>query len=386
MVVTIDNVVNCCGCSACYSSCHSNAIEMKSDSLGFKYPRVDQDRCIECGRCVSVCPIQNPPLKYNEEQVAYGARLKSQSDLLLSQSGGASSALVERFISEGGVVYGAAFDDDFHVIHRCARTVFEADGFKGSKYVQSDLNDCFSQIYQDLKAGNRVLFIGTGCQVAGLRNFIPKKMTDNFFCADIVCHCAPSPKIWEDYIKFIENKYKKRMVLAKFRDKKFGWHSCNESFVFEDCIKSTHFLNGLWEISARPSCSKCIATSTKRYGDITFADFWGWEKHYQEWNDNKGVSLIIVNNPNGYKLFELARPLLDTIESTLENALQPQLQHPIKMIPTSSEFAKDYEIHGFRYVAYKYGNVGCKSKIKNMLVSIYICIREFISKLKYTQK
>ena len=54
-------VQNCCGCTACMNVCPKAAIDMKEDFEGFLYPELDRSKCINCGLCETVCPVENPP-------------------------------------------------------------------------------------------------------------------------------------------------------------------------------------------------------------------------------------------------------------------------------------------------------------------------------------
>lgn len=177
----------CCGCKACEKVCSHRAIQMEVDKLGFAYPKIDLDKCVDCGLCNKVCPFENVDLKQNEAQKAYAVRHKDLSEIAKSRSGAAFIALSNRILEQEGVVYGAGFSGHFKVTHKRAENKIQRDEFRGSKYAQSDLNDVFPQIKNDLKDSKTVLFSGTPCQVAALQHFIPEKLKPNLFCIDIVC-------------------------------------------------------------------------------------------------------------------------------------------------------------------------------------------------------
>lgn len=239
-MIQIKDKADCCGCTACASICPKDAISMEPDTLGFKYPKVDLSRCIDCGLCEKVCAFNDhydKSLNLKEPKI-YAARHKDMHEIETSRSGAAFIAISDYILKNGGVVYGAGYKDHFRVAHKRATTKEERNEFKGSKYVQSDLDRIFRQVKDDLKQGETVLFSGTPCQTAGLNSYIGKKLRENLVLVDIVCHGVPSPYIWRDYLNYLEKKYKSKIVTVNFRDKsRVGWSGHIESFVFQDNIK-----------------------------------------------------------------------------------------------------------------------------------------------------
>ena len=236
MIQIIDKS-QCCGCTACASICTQNAITMQPDVMGFLYPVVDKGKCIDCSLCEKVCAFNDLyDISLNlKEPIVYAARHKNIHEIETSRSGAAFIALSDWILDSGGVVYGAGYADHFRVIHKKATTKEERDEFKGSKYVQSDMNTVFRQVKDDLKKGLLVLFTGTPCQTAGLNSYLGKKLRKNLFLVDIICHGVPSPYIWNDYLTYVENKYQSRIVKVDFRNKINGWSSAHiETFVFEN--------------------------------------------------------------------------------------------------------------------------------------------------------
>lgn len=207
-MIKIEKTANCCGCTACASICNHNAITMQPDALGFLYPVVDENKCTDCGLCENVCAFNN---NYDRSQnlpqpIAYAARHKDMHEVETSRSGAAFIAISDWILEQGGVVYGAGYTDHFRVVHKRAVTKEERKEFKGSKYVQSDLNTVFRSIKQDLKQGLIVLFSGTPCQTSGLASYIGKYLRDNLYLIDIVCHGVPSPYIWRDYLTYFRRQ------------------------------------------------------------------------------------------------------------------------------------------------------------------------------------
>lgn len=381
-MVNIDNKYNCCGCTACSNICIHQAITMIPDSLGFLYPKVDEDKCINCGLCDNVCQFQDNYKRYDNFDIpeVYQFRLDSDSELRKSQSGGAFFAIANKFINDGGVVYGAAFTGTWRVIHQKATDSQSLDKLRMSKYVQSDIRGIFPKIKEELKSGIKVLFSGTACQVAGLKSYVPKRLHENLFCIDIICHGVPSPKIWEDYLQYLQEKRNSKIIRACFRDKRFGWHGARESFLYanghEEFRRTSNYLyfSGL---SMRESCSQCPYTNIKRVGDITVGDQWGIPKD-SPYEDDKGLSLILINSDKGKQLFENIEKNAE--RTSLKDCMQPQLKQPSKLHPDYQRFAYDYETKGFLYVAKKYGDLGWRYKIKCLIETIKDFIRPFIKR------
>lgn len=360
---------DCCGCSACANICPKGAITMEADGLGFLYPKIDEAKCIKCGLCKKVCSFNSNydrSLNLNEPEV-YAVRHKDLKEIVTSRSGAVFIALSDWVLNKNGIIYGAGYTGHFRVVHKRAVTKIERDEFKGSKYVQSDLNTVFKQVKNDLENNQYVMFSGTPCQTAGLRAFL--KLTgvniDKLFLIDIVCHGVPSPYFWRDYIDYIERKNKQKVIEVNFRDKtKFGWTAHKESFKLEDTYTYTFYQH----IMFRRSCGVCHFTNLKRPSDITIGDFWGWQKVNPEFNaDDKGVSLILLNTEKGIKLFQLIKQEINFIKTDTEHCMQPNLQHPSVIHPKRDEFEKDYIKYGFVYVAKKYGNLGWKYKVLDSL-------------------
>ena len=377
-MIRIDNKSNCCGCTACESICTHNAITMQPDALGFLYPIVDADKCVECGLCEKTCQFNSCYKRYDnyDEPSVYALRHKEQEQLMRSQSGGTFFGIAQHVLNKGGIIYGAAFNNSWRVTHQKATNPEELEKLRMSKYVQSDIRGVFKQVKEDLKNGNTILFSGTACQIAGLKASIPSRLHQNLICTDIICHGVPSPKVWEDYIKYLETRYKSKIVRACFRDKRFGWHGAKETFKFANGKEVARYTSNMLYFtgkSMRESCANCKFTNLKRIGDITIGDFWGIPKDSPYEKDKKGVSLVLINSDKGKKLFELIRGEYIVEPSNTTDCLQPQLQYPSKMSPLHNNFVKDYSKHGFLYVAKKYGDISFKFKIKY----IYSRIRTF---------
>lgn len=382
-MIQITNKADCCGCTACASVCAHHAISMEPDAMGFLYPKVDTDKCTECGLCEKVCafnPNYDRSLNLPEPQI-YAARHKDMHEIETSRSGAAFIAISDYVLEQGGVVYGAGYAEHFRVVHKRAINKEERNEFKGSKYVQSDLRDIFPQIKEDLKQGLTVLFSGTPCQTAGLASFIGKRLREKLILVDIVCHGVPAPYIWRDYLAYLEKKYKQPIVEVNFRDKsRVGWSGHIESFVFQDGTKKeSKTYSYLFSkcIMMRPSCGKCHYTNFNRPSDFTLADYWGWEKLSPDFNkDNKGCSLLLVNTEKGRHFLKYISIDLNLIVSNKILCLQPNLQIPSKPSDKSSLFEYLYIKYGFKKVAQKFSDLNYKSNIKKIIRKILKAIRK----------
>lgn len=383
----IKNLYDCCGCTACEFVCGHSAIQMLPDKEGFLYPIINQDLCVDCGLCKKVCTFQNgydTPNNFDKPK-AYAVRHKNKLELETSRSGGMFVAISDYVIDNGGAVYGTGLTDGFRVVHKRATTKLDRNEFRGSKYVQSDLSDVFVQVKADLKAGLMVLFTSTPCHTAGLYAFLRNINVEKLFVCDIVCHGVPSPLIWNDYLSYLNHKYKDQIIKVDFRDKECGWSAHSESFEFvrrKKVISQTYTHLFYQNIMLRPACEHCKYTNLRRPSDITLADFWGWEKVSATFNsDNKGVSLVLVNTPKGESVFNLARHSIDYIESSLEDSMQPNLVRPSQISPLRAEFWRDYDESGFLSVAKKYGNLGLKSRTIAFVITYIRKAKKIVKKV-----
>lgn len=356
---------DCCGCGACFSTCPKQAIAMEPDGEGFLYPVIDSARCVDCRRCLAVCPILSN-YKHEELPRLYVARHRSQEVLRQSTSGGAFTAISDAILRRGGVIYGADFDEEFRVLHKRAETPEERDRMRISKYVQSDLGDTFAQIRSDLQDGRTVLFTGTPCQNAGLRGFIgASPLSEKLYFCDVICYSIPSPKVWEDYKHCLEREGGGKLASLQFRSKKYSWSRKNskKGFLFTtegnpEIQEDNRFYKLFFQAGTinRPSCSQCRFTDIHRVSDLTIADYWGIEKNCADWYAPLGVSLILVNTPKGRALFDSARDDLDTEERSLQEALREQkrLSEPVPLPEGRDRFWAEYRKFGFDYILRKY--------------------------------
>ncbi len=387
-MIIIDDNEKCCGCSACATVCGRKAIEMKPDALGFLYPEVNKDLCNDCGLCEKACAFHP---NYDKSQNldtpdVYAVRHKKMSEIETSRSGAMFMAISDWILERGGVVYGVGYVDHFRVAHKRATTKEEVNEFKGSKYVQSDVNTTFSQVRNDLKKGLFVLFSGTPCQTSGLKSYLSILKTDvsKLYVCDLVCHGVPSPYFWRDYLAFIEKKQGKKATEVNFRDKsKLGWSAHKESFKFGDTYTYTYTYTFYQHIMFRHSCGVCHFTNFQRPSDITIADFWGWQNAIgEEFNsDNKGVSLVLINTAKAQILFSEIKDNVNYIKTDTKSCLQPNLQYPSHIHPKRDDFERDYIKYGLVYVCKKYGDMGFKAQWNYFKNDKKARLKKFIKKM-----
>lgn len=330
-MIEIKDKKDCCGCHACVSVCAKHCITMQTDAEGFLYPIVDKESCTQCGLCEKVCPVihQEASHKPLASNIAIN---RDEAIRLRSSSGGIFTLLAEAVIREGGVVFGARFDEEWNVVHDWTDTVDGLVAFRGSKYVQSRIGDTYREAKEFLKQGRKVLFSGTPCQVAGLKKFLCKEY-DNLLAVDFICHGVPSPGVWQRYLSDFRASISSDEVPVitgvSFRDKRSGWKKYNFCLryisssnageqEFVQPFMENPFMRGfLADIYLRPSCYACPAKSGKSSSDITMADAWGINQFAQEYDDDKGACYILENTDKGSHM--LQQLSFDSFPVDLEN-------------------------------------------------------------------
>ena len=272
---------------------------MVSDSEGFKYPLADPGLCLSCGQCDQVCPMDDSVLV--SHRMSFALRVPKYEPS--SSSGGVFSALAEKVLSDGGVVVGAAFDNQLNVRHIKVDDISDLQLLRGSKYVQSDTVGVYNQVQDQLDYGRKVLFTGTPCQVAGLKNFLGKDYSQ-LITIDIACHGVPSPKLWAKYVM----EKGDGLEHVNFRDKSEGWRKYHIAYIYKDKVEKVRFDKDpymqlfLQNVSLRPSCYDCAFRNGGHRSDVTLADFWAISGSVPQMDDDRGVSAVIVNTENGQGL------------------------------------------------------------------------------------
>lgn len=304
----------CIGCSSCSNICPKACIVMSEDKEGFLYPVINTVNCCDCRLCENACPLMNYQEPRINTNLAYAAFIKNDELQFQSSSGGVFSALAEYIIDKGGVVFGASFDDTFLVSHIFVEDKQNLQKLRGSKYVQSRIGNSYKYAKKFLESGRLVYFSGTPCQIAGLYSYL-RKSYDNLITQDLICHGVPSPMVWLKYIEYRENLANSKTKKISFRSKISGWNNYSILFEFENGTKySSKISNGnsndpfmklfLKNYCLRPSCYDCQFKNIHKHADITLADFWGIQSIIPNFNDDKGVSAVIIHSDKGKKAFE----------------------------------------------------------------------------------
>lgn len=297
----------------------------------------------------------------------YAVKHKDEAVRSVSRSGGIFTALSDLILEIGGVIYGCVLTEDFKAIHVRANSVESRNLMRGSKYIQSELSDTYKSIKCDLDADRDVLFSGTSCQVAGLRSFL-RQDYENLICIDIVCYGVPSKNVWQSYLEWQEKKAGKKIVAVDFRDKEnFGWRAHNETLIMDDGSKvSSEVFKEIFygHTVIRPSCYECPYKDVVHPGDITIADYWGIEKAAPEFDDDKGVSLVLVNNDKGDNLFEKCKEKVIWKTTRIEDSMQPSLKAPHSHPCNREAFWNDFQKENFEIIAKRYGGYGCINSAK----------------------
>lgn len=352
-MIKITDKSRCCGCESCRSVCPENCIFMKVDKEGFVYPQVDLSQCIDCKLCEKVCPVLHPVSSTIVPSVYVG--INNDTNIRLqSSSGGIFTLIAEQIIQKNGVVFGACFDEQWNVVHRYTETKEGLFRFRGSKYVQSYIGDSFLQAKQFLDEGRKVLFSGTPCQIAGLKNFL-RKPYQNLLTVDVVCHGVPSPKVWQKYLhESVCDAYHIRRVSSlsladkimkiNFRSKEKGWKTYHVRIEYQNgkndsmpAAKNIYIQAFLSDLSLRPSCYACSAKLHHVQSDITLADFWGVERLHPEIDDDKGCGLILVYNDYALTLLKNQNCQLQKQKLDEVIAYNPSIVHSVKQ-PVSRDF------------------------------------------------
>lgn len=309
MPINIKDKKKCSGCTACQQICPKHCINMFSDIEGFLYPKVDLKNCINCGLCEKACPDINP-LECSLPINCYAVKNNNLDIRKASSSGGVFSLLAEKVLSKKGVVFGARFDSHWQVVMDYTENIEGLDKFRGSKYVKCYVGDSYSKVKDFLSSGKKVLYSGSSCQIAGLRKFL-KHDYKNLLLVDYLCHGAPSPLLWKKYIEEISRNDVSSLTNISFRNKKRGWKKFSiiikkgkevlADSVFSENIYMRAFLS---DMSLRPSCYQCSARNGHSGADITIGDHWAIRDINSSFDDNKGVSLVLINTEKGLCAFE----------------------------------------------------------------------------------
>ena len=363
MLICKENKI-CTACGACANICPQNAIQMKEDEQGFLYPSIDEEKCINCNLCKKVC--QNIDiLSKNFPSKTLALQSKDYTLSQKSSSGGMFAQIAKYVLSKNGIVFGCTMEktqDNFEIKHIYIDNEKDLYKFQGSKYVQSNIKNTYKEAKQFLEQNRFVLYSGTPCQIAGLKSFLGKEYS-NLICIDLSCTGVPSQKLFNDYIKFLENKYQKQIINFEFRNKiKLGWacgnalitYSNNKQKIIQNNLSSylNLFINGGIH---RKSCYNCQFTGLNRLSDVTIADCWGIEFEYpnllkNSLTKNRGISLVLINTQKGEEILEKIKEnlVIENIDITKLKKYNGPLRYPIKLNDTSRKYLPVYEKFGYK--------------------------------------
>lgn len=294
----------CCWCSACVMICPKQCISMQLDDEGFLYPLIDKSLCVNCLLCQKVCPVLKKRDKKNNPN-CYIAFSRNKNIRKKSSSGGLFTELAKQQIEKGAYVYGAGFDENFEVIHKGGSSVELLEELRGSKYVQSRMDDKYQEIKEILDKGGSVYFSGAPCQVSGLYSYL-RGRPEKLITQDFICHGVPSPLVWKKYLATFGNVKK-----VEFRNKKYGWHyfalhiESDKKNYYKRLDEDFYLKLFLDNTTLRPICYDCPIKKQGSMADITLADCWSLNHMTDRVTDtDKGLSLVLANTLCGEKCLE----------------------------------------------------------------------------------
>lgn len=333
--VSIIDRKKCFSCRSCVQTCPKNAIDMQENNEGFFYPSVNESKCVECGLCLKHCPSFEPYEKNDFKKTSYAVWVKDDRKLFESSSGALFSAVAEKVLENGGVVFGAAYNNDLFVEQICIENINELYKLKGSKYVESTTNSTYSKALFYLKNGKKVLYSGTPCQIAGLKKFLGKDY-ENLFTMDLICHGVPSESLFHKYLEWQSGQLGGKIIYCGFRDKDVGGCSCNGKIKTKTKTKTVlsaldpYYSSFIRCETYRESCYSCPYSSLERPGDITMGDFTEITDIIPGFDFSKGLSLCIIDTEKGLALFNLVKDSFNILplEFSQYISIKSNLQKP----------------------------------------------------------
>ena len=376
--INIISKEDCCGCTACANICQSGAISMKEDKEGFLYPVIDKDKCVDCGVCKRICPVLNKIKNKLSNQKGYIFQYKDKNIRKESTSGGFFTAIAEYVIENNGIVYGVGLDKSFVAKHERVTNINDLWKFRNSKYVQSDPNNTFKQVKEDLNNNLLVLYSGTACQIEGLKRYLQKDY-EKLITVDVICRSVPSPLLWK---KYIEAKNKTNDIdKAYFREKIYGYKYSNlclhskDRIVYKNGIDTDPYLRAFFSnIASRPSCYNCKFKEQFHKADFTIWDCFDVDRYDEDFNDDVGTTKVLVNNKKSISIFEKLAPKHKTKEievSKLVNSFH-QMFNPIRFNSNRDKFFDDLKNEKINTVLLEYFPNTLKCRIEKGLRLFFI--------------
>lgn len=348
-MIKIDDKSKCCGCWGCYNVCPKQCIEMEIDDEGFHYPVIEAEKCIDCGLCDKVCPVKQPVMNDIIPE-SFVVQYKDKNVRKQSTSGGFFTAASRYAIRQGGVVFGAAFDEDMVLRHQYAETIEECAKFSGSKYLQSLIGDAYKITKDFLSHGRIVVFSGTPCQIAGLHAYLRGHKYKKLVTIDLVCHGVPSPLLANKYLTYNSLKIGSRVIDYRSRDKYYGYSYSTATITFADSRKQYHkgkeadFMLGLYfkDLISRPSCYACHFKTLGRASDITIFDCWD-APSVSRLFDKSGATNVFIHSNNGHDAFESLKQYFTWSISDIDSIIKRDGVMIKKRVPMNSRRKELFE-------------------------------------------
>lgn len=338
----------CYGCCACKDACPTAAITMERDSEGFYQPIIKNELCINCGKCKRVCPYNTKPRTEGFQSVGYMAYAKDSFDSEFSASGGMFTIFAKKIISKGGYVVGVKYDTNLTAVYDIVSTWHEAQDFRGSKYVEAKHNNIYKKTKKALETGKPVLFTGSPCKIAGLKNFLGREY-DNLIIAEIICACSSSPRVLKRYINGKSAQKESNVASITFRDKSKGWSKVSTTLKYENGESesasrrwNTFYHCFVSAYLAKRSCFRCEFAGDNKIADITMGDFWGYNKVNKKLKANKtGVSALKIATKKGEEFLNEVKDSICLIDVSVSDIYNNNHSWHMKYTPEREEIFND---------------------------------------------
>ena len=358
----------CTGCYACVSACKHDCIKMEEDELGAIHPSVDENKCVNCGACRKVCP-NKVSFDFKYPSACYASWITDKEKRRICASGGIGTTMSEYVIRNGGVVFGSRYNESLVPIMTFTERLEELEHFKGSRYVQSLVgNDTYKQVKNFLLDDRQVLFIGTPCQIAGLKSFLRKEY-QNLITVDLICHGVCPTRYFTEEVDYLSNKFKLKDISdARFRGNDGNnfrltlWNKARRKLFPRDNYREKllrlsesqqfYIWGFLLGVTLRENCYACKYARPERISDITIGDFIRLGKEVPFDYPKANVSSVTINTEKGnafYKSVSESNDMLINVERNYEERLEykPSLVEPFHRHPLNVKFKSNYPVYGF---------------------------------------
>ncbi len=393
-MIEIKKEKDCCGCGACADICPKKCINLLFNENGFLFPKVDKNLCINCQLCNKVCPIYNVRKRRIKNEFYAGQNIDNKIRNR-STSGGIFYAVAKKILDDGGIVYGTALTDNARSAEfRRIDKIEELSALMGSKYIQSKTANVFKLVKQDLNQEKTVLFVGTPCQVEGLKKYINTNFS-NLYTMDLVCHGVASQKVWAEYIKYHVKETNKKLIDVNFRSKIIGWNKGgsmqllfdNDSIYYKDFREDLFGRAFNANLVFRSSCENCCFKGFSRISDITLGDFWGIKEFIKNFDDDLGTSLIIVHSEKGKEILKALSSKLNVSRVKAYEAVKknPFIVESIKPNKNKEDFFRKLGNEPFEELIEEYAMIeinlwrNLRRKVYRNLIRVWEQIDEYIS-------